>query len=292
MARVIAPIVTPFKGGKVDNDTLKAHAENLLKKGVDLLFVNGTTGLGPALSPSEKAENLRALRDFSDKVIFQVGELDLSSTLQLIKLAEDYGVKAIASYPIYYFQRVPEKHIVKYFRDLCDATDLPVYLYNYPLATGKDVDERLVSEISCLSGVKDTNESFSHTMAYKRANPNMVVYNGSDSLVFLSLLFLDGTVSSVANYLPEALVAMKRAAEAKDLNALKTVQGTIDEVVALARKYGSFSANYELVRVFQGYSVGKPRPPVYPLEETEVKQLESEVASIKEKLASLGVLRD
>ncbi|WP_252896839.1 hypothetical protein [Metallosphaera hakonensis] len=38
----------------MNKEALKQHATNLLNKGVDLIFLNGTTGLGPALSKEEK----------------------------------------------------------------------------------------------------------------------------------------------------------------------------------------------------------------------------------------------
>ena len=287
MADIVVPVVTPFKGWELDTEALRLHAENLFRKGVDYVFLSGTTGLGPALSPEEKLRALEALRDYADRVIFQVGELNLDRTAELARKAEDFGVKALASYPVYYFQRIPEKHLVRYFKDICSYTSLPVFLYNYPLATGKDVDARLVEEIGCLSGVKDTNESLPHTLKYKLRIPRLTVYNGSDSLVFASLTFLDGTVASTGNYVPELLVAIKKLVSTKDFEKAMKLQSLLDGLVEVARKYGSFSANYELVRIFQGYSVGKPRPPIYPLEDSEVKALEAEVRTVKEKVAEL-----
>lgn len=287
MTDVVVPILTPFRDGEVNKEALRLHAENLLEKGVDYIFLNGTTGLGPALYPEEKLATLEALRDYADRVIFQVGELNLDKAVELARKARDLGVRAIASYPVYYFQRIPEKHLVKYFRDLCASASLPVFLYNYPLATGKDVDARLVEEIGCLSGVKDTNESLSHTLQYKLRNPKLIVYNGSDSLVFASLTFLDGTVASTGNYVPEVLVMMKNLVKANDFEGAIKLQSLLDKLVEIARKYGSFSANYELVRIFQGYSIGKPRPPIYPLEESEIKTLEAEVRSIKDMITEL-----
>lgn len=96
---VVVPILTPFNpDGTINREALKTHATNLLEKGIDLIFLNGTTGLGPALSKEEKKETLRTLSDVADRVIFQVGELNLNNVLELVKFSSDYGVRAIASY--------------------------------------------------------------------------------------------------------------------------------------------------------------------------------------------------
>jgi Dihydrodipicolinate synthase/N-acetylneuraminate lyase len=55
MQKILVPPITPFnKENKVDADKLKTHIKNLIDKGVDLIFLNGSNGLGPSLSAEEK----------------------------------------------------------------------------------------------------------------------------------------------------------------------------------------------------------------------------------------------
>jgi len=59
MQKILVPPITPFnKENKVDADKLKTHIKNLIDKGVDLIFLNGSNGLGPSLSAEEKKRNL------------------------------------------------------------------------------------------------------------------------------------------------------------------------------------------------------------------------------------------
>ncbi len=282
---IIAPVVTPFRSGKLDLDAFASHIRNIVRKGVDAVFVAGTTGLGPALSVEERKALLEAAASAAKRVIFQAGALNLDDVVALVKYAERFDVEAVASVPPYYFPRLSERQIVRYFKDICSATSLPVYLYNYPTATGKDVDARIAKEIGCLKGVKDTNEDIAHTLAYKRLLPDMRAYNGSDSLVLASFAVgLDGVVASSANYMPEVLVGIREAVRAGDLERARRLQFLINEVLDVARPLGYSSAVYELIKAFQGYDVGEPRPPIYPLEDEDKDKLAAAVSKIKEAL--------
>ncbi|WP_338599254.1 bifunctional 2-dehydro-3-deoxy-phosphogluconate/2-dehydro-3-deoxy-6-phosphogalactonate aldolase [Sulfolobus tengchongensis] len=293
MAEIITPIITPFtKDNRIDKEKLKIHAENLIKKGIDKIFVNGTTGLGPSLSPEEKLENLKVVYDITNRIIFQVGGLNLEESIKLAKLSKDYDIVGIASYAPYYYPRMPEKHLVKYFKTLCEISPHPVYLYNYPSATGKDIDAKIAKEIGCLVGVKDTIENIIHTLDYKRLNPNMKVYSGSDMLITTVISTgLDGSVAAGSNYLPEVTVAIKKLAMEKRIDEALKLQFLHDEVIEASRIFGSLSSNYVLTKYFQGYDLGYPRPPIFPLDSEEEKQLISKVEGIKAKLIELKILK-
>src|ERR1700730_7902874 len=129
----IVPAVTPFTGNELDVDKLKHHAESLYQEGVDFVFLAGTTGLGPSLRMEEREKMTRALSQYKEKLILQVGSLDLEASVRLAEFARDLGVHAIAAYPPYYFQRIPDDWMVKYFLKLSKIH--PLIVYNYPGAT-------------------------------------------------------------------------------------------------------------------------------------------------------------
>ncbi len=294
MAEIVTPIITPFtKDNKIDKERLKAHAENLVRKGIDKLFVNGTTGLGPSLTPEEKLENLKVVYDVTDKVIFQVGSLNIDDAIRLAMLSKDYDIVGIASYAPYYYPRIPEKHLIKYFKTLCEKSPHPVYLYNYPGATGKDIDGRLAKEIGCITGVKDTNDNLIHSLDYKRFNPNMIVYNGSDMLIATAISTgLNGSVTAASNYLPEVTLSIKKLASEKRVDEAIKIQFVLDEVVEISRAFGSLSANYILTKYFQGYDVGYPRPPIFPLTAEEESELIKKISTLRTKLIELKVIKE
>ncbi|MCY0850049.1 dihydrodipicolinate synthase family protein [Sulfuracidifex metallicus] len=282
MAEIIVPILTPFKENKIDKEILKEHASSLLKAGVDRIFVNGTTGMGPALSREEKETTLRAVMDVTEKVIFQIGGLNMDDVKYLAKLAKDLSVKTVASYAPYYFTGLPKWLIIKYFKEICEIHD-EVYLYNYPSAVGKDVDAETVSEIGCIKGVKDTNDSINHSLQYKKI-PGMKVFNGADTLVMTAISTgLDGTVSAAANFVPDVLVNIRENVLKADIGSAMRLQFMVDELVSTAKGFGYIPSIYVLTKELMGYDVGEPRPVLFPLNESQSIELLNKTKEIFEK---------
>lgn len=278
---IIVPNVTPFtKDNRIDKDRLKEHLENLIEKGIDIIFINGTTGMGPSLSAEEKKEILNLSYDVTGKIIFQLGGLNLDDTLNLLQYSKDFDIIGVASYSPYYYPQLPYKWVIRYFKTLVEKSPHPVYVYNFPAATGFDMNYELMKQIDGLAGLKDTNDNFVHSLQYKRFL-NIKVYNGSDYLTVQSLTYLDGTVTAGGNYMPELLSLQKKLVSEGKINDAFEVQKTYYKFLDIARKYGQMSAHYILVKELQGYDVGYPREPLYPLTEDEIKQLEADVKEIK-----------
>ena len=286
---IVTPILTPFtKQGDIDTEKLKEHAKYLIDQGIDLIFLNGTTGMGPALSKEEKLKNLKTVYDVTNKIIFQVGGLNVNEVIELVKASKDFDIVGIASYPPYYFTRLPEKVIIKYFTTIANYSPHPLYVYNYPLATGYDVSAKLLYQIKDLvKGIKDTNQDLAHTLEYKILMPGLKVYNGADTLVYYSLLSLDGSVTAASNYLPNVMKKMKELIQNNKREKALELQKLVNKIVDITRKYGSISASYYLVKEFQGYDVGFPRGPIFPLEDDEVKNLINEIKPLKEEINKL-----
>lgn len=286
---IITPILTPFTPhGDMDTEKLRAHASYLMEHGIDILFVNGTTGLGPALTKEEKLKNLKAVYDVTNKIIFQVGGLNINDVIDLLRASKDFDILGVASYPPYYFPRIPEKMLIKYFITIANHSPHPVYLYNYPLATGYDVSAKLLYQIKdIVAGLKDTNQDLAHSIEYKILMPNLKVYNGSDSLVYYSLLSLDGSVTAVSNYLPHVMKRMKEYVMLKRLDKALELQKIVNKTLDISRKYGQLSSNYYLVKEFLGYEVGVPRGPIFPLDDGEVKALIEEIKPLRDEINKL-----
>lgn len=286
---IITPILTPFTPhGDIDTEKLRAHVSYLMEHGIDILFVNGTTGLGPALNKEEKLKNLKAVYDVTNKIIFQVGGLNINDVIDLLRASKDFDILGVASHPPYYFPRIPEKMLIKYFITIANHSPHPVYLYNYPLATGYDVSAKVLYQIKdIVAGLKDTNQDLAHSIEYKILMPNLKVYNGSDSLVYYSLLSLDGSVTAVSNYLPHVMKRMKEYVMLKRLDKALELQKIVNKTLDISRKYGQLSSNYYLVKEFLGYEVGVPRGPIFPLDDGEVKALIEEIKPLRDEINKL-----
>jgi 2-dehydro-3-deoxy-phosphogluconate/2-dehydro-3-deoxy-6-phosphogalactonate aldolase len=281
LPKKIVPALTPFREGKVDGAKLREHVERLLKEGIDYIFLCGTTGLGPSLSAQEKLECLLGLEDHADRIIFQVGTLNLDDSLMLAREAKKVNVRAIASYPPYFYPRASEDWAVEHLTRLSKVH--PLIAYNFPLATGFEISPALIKRArkqgADIIGVKDTVNDLAHMLSFKyELGSDFTVYSGPDTLILSALRSgLDGVVAGTANYVPELLVKLGDDPQGPES---ERTQQLITSLAGVARKHGQWAANYSLVKAIQGYDAGGPRPPVFPLGPSQEKALAEEAGAI------------
>ncbi len=277
----IVPIVTSFKGSKIDAHLLEEHARHLLDHGIDYLFILGSTGLGTPLSFDEKKLCIEALTKYSDRIICQVGSLNLDDTLRLAEDAKAKGFKYLAALPPYYFPRLPESLMVKYFTKVSSIH--PTILYNFPLTTGYDISPQTVKTVNAnggnIVGVKDTVTDVSHMSAFKwELGSEFLVFCGPDSAILAALNSgMDGAVPGTGNYIPNII---GRLFQESSTEKGMQLQRLVTLVSKLAQKYGQLSANYSLIRLLKNYDAGSPRAPIFPLLADEEKSLGMDVAKL------------
>jgi 2-dehydro-3-deoxy-phosphogluconate/2-dehydro-3-deoxy-6-phosphogalactonate aldolase len=277
----IVPTVTPFTGNEVDVEKLKHHAESLYQEGVDFVFLAGTTGLGPSLRMEERERMAQALSQYKEKLILQVGSLDLEASARLAEFGRDLGVHAIAAYPPYYFQRIPDDWMVKYFLKLSKIH--PLIVYNYPGATGYDISSSIIKEAirqgGEIIGIKDTIPDLGHMLSFKwDIGEDFLVYSGPDTVIVSAIRSgMDGSVAGSGNYAPELLVQIVSDGA---LSESLAAQKTIASLAMLSRKYGQWSANYSLTKLIRGYDVGAPRTPISPLTSEQEEKLSQEIRTV------------
>src|SRR5258708_23065705 len=92
------PLVTPFRGGKVDYNKFAELAERQVQQGSHGIVVAGTTGEPSSLSIDERTELLRvAVSVIAGRiqVVAATGSQSFAETLQLTAHAERAGADAV-----------------------------------------------------------------------------------------------------------------------------------------------------------------------------------------------------
>ena len=281
MPDLLVPVITPFEHGAVSIVKLRKHSDFLLKKGVDFIFLNGSTGLGPSLNLNERLSILHAFEDIPEKIIVQVGALNLDESLALAREAAKMKVHAIATLPPYYYPRLPEEWLIRYFRTIADV--YPTLLYNFPLTTGYDITAEMVGKVLAsganIIGIKDTVPDINHMLQLKWSTPpDFRVYCGPDPLVMSALRSgLDGVVGGSGNYVPQIL---RTLVDHFNDDTGTRAQKLIQAITSVARKYGQWSANYALVEILHSHSAGEPRSPIYPLDDATKSNMAVEVRKV------------
>ena len=153
---------------------------------------------------------LTQLQGFAPKLILQAGSLDLAESVKLAEHAKDLHLHAIAAYPPYFFPRMQDDWVMKYYVTLSKI--YPLIAYNYPLATGYDITPGIIKRINQgggnVIGVKDTLPELAHMLSFKyQLGNDFLVYSGPDTVVTSAVRSgLDGSVAGSANYVPELLI--------------------------------------------------------------------------------------
>src|SRR5918997_4650425 len=139
---VLTAMVTPFReDGSVDLEGVQKVARHLVDHGHDGLVVSGTTGESPTTTKEEDGEVLAAVKDAVGdraKLVAGVGTNDTSTSVWLAQQARKNGADgALLVTP--YYNKPGQRGILHHFRQVVDAAELPVMLYDVPGRTGSAI---------------------------------------------------------------------------------------------------------------------------------------------------------
>jgi 4-hydroxy-tetrahydrodipicolinate synthase len=188
LGEVLTAIVTPFQAdGSLDVDAFRRLAVHLVDNGSDGLVVAGTTGEAPTLEDGEKLELFAAALDaVGDRatVVANTGTYDTAHSAHLTGQAHELGVHGFLAVTPYY-NKPPQRAIVRHFQEIACMTDKPVLAYNIPSRVVVNVDPATISELAEIEnvvGVKQANGDLAQ--ARHIVDTGLALYAGDDNLVY------------------------------------------------------------------------------------------------------------
>jgi 4-hydroxy-tetrahydrodipicolinate synthase len=188
LGEVLTAIVTPFHAdGSVDIEAFRRLAAHLVDHGSDGLVVAGTTGEAPTLTDDEKLELFAAALDaVGDRatVVANTGTYDTAHSAHLTGEAHDLGVDGILVVTPYY-NKPPQRAIVRHFQEIAVMTDKPVLAYNIPSRVVVNIEPATISELAQIenvTGVKQANDDLDQ--ARHIVDEGLALYAGDDNLVY------------------------------------------------------------------------------------------------------------
>jgi len=222
------PLITPFRGGRIDLAALQRLTDDYLAAGIHGLIVGGTTGEPATLSAAEQDAALDAVLETVAgrcPVIAGLSGNDTQALLDRLPALERRSIAGLLSVAPYY-TRPAQAGLIAHFGALAEATALPIVLYNIPYRTGVNLELATVQALSAHSnivGIKDSGGNMSQLMdliEHTRLN----VLAGEDHLIFTTLaLGGHGAISAAAHLLPERFVRLYAATQNGDWEAARTL---------------------------------------------------------------------
>lgn len=266
--------------GNVSSERTKQLVEFLIEKGVNGLYVGGSSGECIYLSKEERKQTLEAVMEVTKGRIAIIAHVACNNTkdsCELASHAESLGVDAIATIPPIYF-RLPEKAIAKYWNDISAAAPNTDYIiYNIPQLAGVALTLSLFDEMlknPRVVGVKNSSMPIQDIQMFKRQaklnNREVVIFNGPDEqFVGGRLIGADGGIGGTYGVMPELFVKLDELLKAGDFENAGKLQDDIDEVIytMCSTKGNMYATAKAALKKLAGLELGGVRAPLLNLEE-------------------------
>lgn len=210
-------IVTPFlDNGELDNESLEKLIAHLTNGGVDYLVVLGTTGENATLSKEEKQEIFSLVNKYNNGKTILVAGIGGNDTRAVIKAFNEFdltGYSAILSVSPYY-NKPNNEGLFQHYKAICEASPLPIIMYNVPGRTGMNVNVettlRIARACKNIIATKEASGSVEQIMHIIKDKPEgFEVISGDDGLTLpLMACGAIGVISVVANAFPKQFTEM------------------------------------------------------------------------------------
>jgi 4-hydroxy-tetrahydrodipicolinate synthase len=295
---VMPPCITFFdRDARIDWPRTQAHVDWLIAAGADALLAGGTCGEFFAMETKER--ELLAVRfvEWVDgRVPVYVGVMHTSTAIavRLARHAEAVGVSGVMSVSPYY-SSPPEREVLQYFRDIADAVEVPLIVYNNPPASGVSLSVSALAELAQDGTAAMIKESHGdptriHDLRLKVPETTPLVY-GEDYGAFEALAVgADGWVAGVANFMPHEAVRLWKLVRSDDLDAARRHWFRILPLVNMTSHkpmYGRAEERPDFIQIYKaaldelGLGGGPCRRPLLPLPNEDVEYLRGLLAEVE-----------
>jgi 4-hydroxy-tetrahydrodipicolinate synthase len=280
LGSVLTAMVTPFRAdGAVDVERFRELATFLVDNGSDGIVVSGTTGESPTLSDKEKLLLFAAAVDtVGDRATVVAGSCtyDTGHSVHLTKQAADLGVDGVLVVTPYY-NKPPQRAIVRHFEEIAGATSLPVIAYNIPGRVVVNIEPETIARLAEIENVVAVKQALDdpEQARFIAEETRLDLYSGDDpnTLAFLELGGI-GVVSVTAHLWGTQIAEMIRLHREGDVDGARAI-------------HEELQPSYDLLRIqtnpipikaalnLTGHEVGGHRLPMVEPDEAELAQIRS-----------------
>jgi len=221
----IVAIVTPFKNGAVDVETLRQLVEFQIEGGIDAIVPCGTTGEASTLDYDEHLLVVKTVVDQVKKrvpVIAGTGSNSTAEAIELTQLAKEAGVDGCLLVTPYY-NKPTQEGLYLHYKAVAEAVAIPQILYNVPGRTGVNMLPETVARLAPIKNIVAIKEA---TGSLQQASEVLAlcgdqldVLSGDDFITFpMMACGAKGVISVLANIMPKAVGDLTDAFYAGDLD--------------------------------------------------------------------------
>jgi 4-hydroxy-tetrahydrodipicolinate synthase len=232
------PLVTPFRGGKVDYNKYAELVERQVQQGSHGIVVAGTTGEPSSLSLEERMELLEvAVSAVAGRIqiVAATGSQSFAETAQLTDHAEKAGADAVLVVTPYYV-KPSQTGLVEYFVTLGKRIGLPLMIYHIPGRAAVSIKAQTVFKIAeqlpHLVGLKHADQNLELlTELLMGIGPEFRIFCGVEALSFpMLVLGGSGLMNAVGNLDPARVAALYAAVQQRDFDRARLIHTELFEL--------------------------------------------------------------
>jgi 4-hydroxy-tetrahydrodipicolinate synthase len=281
-------IVTPFKNGEIDEESLHKLVDFQFENGITGVVPCGTTGESPTLDHDEHVRVVRLTAQFAKGrgiVMAGTGSNSTREAVELTKAAQDAGATAILQVAPYYNKPSPEG-LLEHFKQVAQATTLPIMLYSIPgrcgIEIGIDTIVKLNQICPNICAIKEAGGNPERVSQMKQVLPaSFEILSGDDSLTlpFMSVGGV-GVVSVASNIIPRQISDLVKLALGADYAGALAIHQKYYPLLAAFLKLSTNPIPIKTAMTLAGHVGPELRLPLVPMDAAKTAELEKTLRSL------------
>ena len=188
----------------LDIESTIAHAEAIIKTGLNGVFFFGSTGQSQLISISEKKELISktSTSKFKNQFYIGTGVNSLKDNIDIIRYSMEYGYQTFLIMPPAYYKGNSDEGVFNFYSEIISKIPkIKIILYNFEKLSGylfnQDIVKKLVNNFpKQVIGCKDSSYNLFESLKI----PNFKMFPGSEAKLLKGLeLGCSGCISAVTN---------------------------------------------------------------------------------------------
>ena len=277
-------LVTPFKDGRVDFDTLKRLVDWQIDQGSHGLVPVGTTGESPTLTHEAHEAVIDCVVSQAAgrvPVIAGAGSNNTFEAVRFTEFAHKVGAQAALVVTPYY-NKPTQAGMIAHFKAVHDCAEIPIIIYNIPGRSVVDMTPATMGELAKLPriiGVKDATGDRARVCAQRITCGKDFIQGSAEDATAHGFNAQGGVgmISVTANVAPALCAEMQNACLAGDYAKALEIQDKLMPLhQAIFTEPGLCGAKYAMSRL--GLCDAEVRLPLLPVSEATAAKLDAALA--------------
>ena len=227
---IFTALITPFRGGSVDEPALRELVELQVAAGIDGVVPCGSTGESATLSHAEHCRVVELTVEAAKgrvQVIAGTGSNNTQDSIELTAHAKRAGADgALLISP--YYNKPTQEGLVAHYAEIARQTDFPLLAYNIPGRTASNILPSTIARLAKIEQVVGVKEACGDIVQISEVvaacPPDFSVLSGDDAMT-LPLMAVGGRglIATSSNVAPAQMLALVRAGAAGDFSRARAL---------------------------------------------------------------------